>query len=365
MVRSCRWIASLLGEKNGLPIHKIQLDKPRTTIYVDASDTGWGVASTSIKTSGYWTEEECETSINVRELKTIWFALRLHAEKFHDSTIKFLSDNRTAIKYVTKAGGTSSVLLQELAIKIQELCNIGPSQPEEDPTIRGSIIQQDISENSTTMESVNHRRIHDKSQQEVEEILEPPTRFRSSSTGCFQPTVAEEGYKNQERGIGDTVLANAILVSDVIENDTTTETNGLSNEEMDHDRMAIIRRSRQKQGVSKTAAKFLPKATRSNTNKAYDKGWRRWSDWCQRHQPSLDLEEYQVQYVLEFLMDNNQYSYQTLNGLRSAIASVFKVLHPYQPALADQQLIANFFKAKRRIEIRIPSCHNWKHGISR
>ncbi|KAG1440292.1 hypothetical protein G6F56_011983 [Rhizopus delemar] len=124
--------------------------------------------------------------------------------------------------------------------------------------------------------------------------------------------------------------------------------------------MAAIRSSRQKQGVSKNAAKFLLKDTRSKTNKAYNKGWRRWSDWCQHNQPSLNPEEYQVQYVLEFLMDNNQYSYQTLNGLRSAITSVFKVLHPYQPTLADQQLIANFFKAKRRTETRIPSVSQLK-----
>ncbi|KAG1462469.1 hypothetical protein G6F56_005510 [Rhizopus delemar] len=109
--------------KNGLPIHKIQLNNQKTTVYVDTSDTGWGVVSTSIKALGYWTEEECETSINVRELKTIWFALLFHAEKFHDSTIQILSDNRTANKYDAKAGGTSSVLLQEVAIKIQELCN--------------------------------------------------------------------------------------------------------------------------------------------------------------------------------------------------------------------------------------------------
>ncbi|KAG1441505.1 hypothetical protein G6F56_011451 [Rhizopus delemar] len=118
--------------------------------------------------------------------------------------------------------------------------------------------------------------------------------------------------------------------------------------------MATIRSSRQKQGVSKNAAKFLLKDTRSNTNKACNKGWRRWSDWCQHHQPSLNPEEYQVQYILEFSMDNNQYSYPTLNDLRSAIASVFKVLHPYQFALANQQLIAKFFKARRRTEICIP-----------
>ena len=37
------------------------------------------------------------------------------------------------------------------------------------------------------------------------------------------------------------------------------------------------------------------------------------------------------------------------------MASVYKIIHPQNPALANQQLITAFFKAKRRPEIRIPS----------
>ncbi|EIE78420.1 hypothetical protein RO3G_03124 [Rhizopus delemar RA 99-880] len=71
--------------------------------------------------SEQWTNEEKNTSINVRELKTILFALKLHTEKFREKNTQVFTDNITALKYSAKAGGTASPLLQELAIEIQEV----------------------------------------------------------------------------------------------------------------------------------------------------------------------------------------------------------------------------------------------------
>ena len=76
-----------------------------------------------MEVSGGWTTEELTTSINVRELKTILFALKMHAEEFRGENIRVFTDNVTALKYSTKAGGTASPLLQELAINIQEVIN--------------------------------------------------------------------------------------------------------------------------------------------------------------------------------------------------------------------------------------------------
>ncbi|CEI96712.1 hypothetical protein RMCBS344292_10869 [Rhizopus microsporus] len=111
--------------KNGLPIHMTSPETltPTLTIHVDASNTGWGVKSEILEISGYWTEEEKETSINVRERKTIYFALKLHAPSVKNSTIRLFSHNQTALKYVMKTGGTASYLLQILALQIQELTN--------------------------------------------------------------------------------------------------------------------------------------------------------------------------------------------------------------------------------------------------
>jgi hypothetical protein len=76
-----------------------------------------------VSTAGFWTKTELQQSINIRELMTILFAIQLHASRCEDSAIKIYSDNITALKYTTKDGGTSSLALQDLAIKIQELIN--------------------------------------------------------------------------------------------------------------------------------------------------------------------------------------------------------------------------------------------------
>ena len=87
------------------------------SIYVDASDTRWEIVSELIQTNGYWAKEEKQTSINARELKTILFAVKLHAEKYKKSTIHIHTDNTTAPKHVKESGGTASVLLQTLILE--------------------------------------------------------------------------------------------------------------------------------------------------------------------------------------------------------------------------------------------------------
>lgn len=118
------WWKTFVTTKNGLPIRQITDFKQDIVIHVDASDIGWGVSSPTIQTTGRWTPREKDHSINVRELKTILFALQLHAKDYVGKKIKIMCDNITAIKYTTRSGGTSSPFLQDLAIKIQDICNI-------------------------------------------------------------------------------------------------------------------------------------------------------------------------------------------------------------------------------------------------
>lgn len=92
-------------------------------IHVDASDDGWGIHSNLIQTSGFWTPAKRGLSINVRELKAILFALQMHGPNARGWNIKMYMDNITALKYVTKSGGTASLFLQDLAIQIQETIN--------------------------------------------------------------------------------------------------------------------------------------------------------------------------------------------------------------------------------------------------
>jgi hypothetical protein len=99
-----QWWKTFLIKKNGLPIQQVQLPEPSATIYVDASDVGWGVSSKIIETSGFWSCEDKEKSINVRELKAIYYAVLMHAKRLSNTALHIYSDNKTALKYVTKAG---------------------------------------------------------------------------------------------------------------------------------------------------------------------------------------------------------------------------------------------------------------------
>jgi hypothetical protein len=83
-----RWWKDFASTRNGLDIQKPAERNPDLTIRCDASDLGWGVSSHEMEISGQWTNEEKTTSINVRELKTILFALKLHAEKFREKNIR-------------------------------------------------------------------------------------------------------------------------------------------------------------------------------------------------------------------------------------------------------------------------------------
>ena len=119
--------------------------------------------------------------------------------------------------------------------------------------------------------------------------------------------------------------------------------------------MALIYKSGTRDGINDKTTTFLLKATRQRTHKAYKNGWRVWSNWCRSQDPELDPEEYSPSNVLQFLADNQHFSYQYLNGLRSSIAPVFKHIHPHQKPIASQQNISRFFTAKRKTEIRIPT----------
>lgn len=76
---------------------------PDLTVYVDASDSGWEVSSASVQAAEFWSAEEKEDSINVRELKIILFALKVHLPQYK-AILQIYSDNTAALKHVNKAG---------------------------------------------------------------------------------------------------------------------------------------------------------------------------------------------------------------------------------------------------------------------
>ncbi|KAG0735469.1 hypothetical protein G6F57_009442 [Rhizopus arrhizus] len=195
---------------------------------------------------------------------------------------------------------------------------------------------------------------------QVQDALELSSRPRSQGSGCFLPSLAQEGFVSvstvatdtegfttnsvdevEGSGIGHPVMADPILVSDTITNETSTTTADIQDkEELDSSRLALTSNKWTSDGISKCTRGFFLKANCYNTHRAYSGIWKKFSHWYQKQMPVQDPEEYNVSNVLCFLMEHNRLSAQMLNSYRSAIAS---------------PEIALFFKAKKDTEVRIPT----------
>lgn len=88
----------------------------------DASKTGWGAHSGLNKTHGFWDSSEKEKHINFLELKAAFFALLCFADSLYDCDILLRLDNKTAISYINRMGGTHVRELNHVAKEIWQFC---------------------------------------------------------------------------------------------------------------------------------------------------------------------------------------------------------------------------------------------------
>ncbi|KAG1441793.1 hypothetical protein G6F46_013242 [Rhizopus delemar] len=144
--------------------------------------------------------------------------------------------NITALKYSAKAGGTASPLLQELAIEIQEVIKTY------NLTVTYSHVPGILNIKADALSRI-------KVTNPLYEAAIPKKWFqlssrpRRQSSGCFSPSLAQEGFvpissmtTNTEdfttnsddevegSGIGHPMVADPILVSDTITNEISTTT---------------------------------------------------------------------------------------------------------------------------------------------
>jgi integrase len=112
--------------------------------------------------------------------------------------------------------------------------------------------------------------------------------------------------------------------------------------------MALIRQHYQDQGVNQQNAEFIAKPTRSSTATAYDLNWEKWVRWCLNQSPQINPVAYHPPAVVAWLSTYQSSSRSYLNTLRSAIASVFSVLHRDQLPIHQNALVNNYFAAIRR-----------------
>ena len=99
-------------------VRKITREDPHSILETDASLTGWGAKWGEMKTQGVWCRSEKDQHINCLELLAIrWGLLSLcHAE--HDTHIRIMSDNVTAVCYINAMGGCQSDICNRIACDI-------------------------------------------------------------------------------------------------------------------------------------------------------------------------------------------------------------------------------------------------------
>jgi hypothetical protein len=223
------------------------------------------------------------------------------------------------------------------------------------------------------MGSVKDRRIRSDTQPSTETILELTPRSPSGSSRCLHTTMDKERNvstppmethtssnsnteeaTNKASGISHAILAQPILIPNDPEDEASRPSNHHEDRQIPSSRLELIGEGRKQSGLTDTSIKYLRKSTRKSTEGAYDNGWRHWQERCLKQEPIANPQQYDPVNVLHFLIDNNQYSNTHLNTLRSSIASVFRVLYPNELPIANQQ---DFFAAKRRSEVKIPSSH--------
>ena len=110
------WWINHLSQNSTQPII---LPSPNKIITTDSSDFGWGIWSGGDHSQGLWSREETRWHINLKELMAGFIGLKLYAKgQPYLTHISLQMDNMTACHYINHLGGTGSVSLCMLALKM-------------------------------------------------------------------------------------------------------------------------------------------------------------------------------------------------------------------------------------------------------
>lgn len=107
---------------NNLQKHsKIFQQDPTVFIVTDAADTGWGATINSQHLCGRWNRSQESWHCNRKELWALYEALKSKGPELKNLSVMLQTDNKTAVAYITKQGGTRSQAMLNIAFKIFEL----------------------------------------------------------------------------------------------------------------------------------------------------------------------------------------------------------------------------------------------------
>ncbi|CEP09323.1 hypothetical protein, partial, partial [Parasitella parasitica] len=283
-----------------------------------------------------------------------------------------------SLKYATKSGGTSSSIhLQDLAIKIQKVTNKHNLTVSYYQHIAGvDNIQADKLSRTTGSNTLHKATIPTPVFSHLNAQW-GPFNIDCQLHGCLPTTLAEDrlmplptmeahfssltpiettidhGYHTDYTNVDNpTLVANAPSIR------PPSTATGIQDTTIVHDRLAVIQQAYKNQGLSDESCKYLTADTiRGQTSKAYNHHWNQFTDWCLAQQSVVHPLDDNPITVHNCLMSINHLATSNLYGRRSAIASVYKIIHPHKGPLAEEPMIVDFFKAKRNNTVIIPAEH--------
>ena len=95
--------------------------KPQVHVWTDASLQGWGATLGDRTFKGKWSGLERSLHINVLELTAVLRVLALFGQDWTGMAVQFWMDNKTAVAYVSKEGGTRSSSMRKVAVDLFRL----------------------------------------------------------------------------------------------------------------------------------------------------------------------------------------------------------------------------------------------------
>ena len=120
-IQNLTWWSSQRHLSRGIPCLP---PKPTVQVTTDASNYGWGASTQRGNTmSGSFSRRLAREHINHKELLAVLFTLQKWAGYFAGRATQFLLDNRTAVAYISKQGGTLSTSMTQTTSDIYSLCD--------------------------------------------------------------------------------------------------------------------------------------------------------------------------------------------------------------------------------------------------
>ena len=117
VLQQIRWWSQNIEDLPGSPIFHAQQE---LIIESDASLSGWGARCGNTTTGGVWSSEDRvkHPHINSLELLAAFLALKSFCKDKENITVLLKMDNKSAVAYVNKLGGTRSRKLNNVALEI-------------------------------------------------------------------------------------------------------------------------------------------------------------------------------------------------------------------------------------------------------